>query len=64
MKIRVYADDELELEIRAAMKAADGHCPCVLASARNQDTKCMCKAFREAPVGTVCHCGLYIKTEN
>ena len=64
MKVRVYADDALELEIRSAMKAAGGHCPCVLASARNEDTKCMCKAFREAPAGTVCHCGLYIKTEN
>lgn len=63
MKIKVYADKETEKIIRQAMKEAEGHCPCVFALARNEDTKCMCKEFREAPVGTVCHCGLYIKTE-
>ena len=63
MKIRVYADKETEQIIRQAMKEADGHCPCVFALARNEDTKCMCKEFREAPAGTVCHCGLYEKIE-
>ena len=61
MKIQRYADDEFAQEIRAAIKAANGHCPCVLEQFRNADTKCMCKEFRDAPVNTICHCGMYIK---
>jgi ferredoxin-thioredoxin reductase catalytic subunit len=64
MKVSLYADKETAQEIRDAMRAAGGHCPCVLPSKRNEDTLCMCKAFRESPAGTVCHCGLYIKKEN
>ena len=64
MKITVYADSETAKEIRFAMREAGGHCPCVLPSKRNEDTLCMCKAFRESPAGTGCHCGLYKKLEN
>lgn len=64
MKIKVYADKETANEIRKKMREADGHCPCVLPSKRNDDTLCMCKAFREASAGTICHCGLYIKIED
>lgn len=64
MHIKRYADDILAAEIRAAIKAANGHCPCVLEVCRNDDTKCMCKDFRESPKGTVCTCGLYIKLED
>lgn len=35
------------------------YCPCSLI--RNDDTVCMCKEFRDAPVGTTCHCGIYTK---
>ena len=38
----------------------NGFCPCSLE--KNEDTKCMCKEFREMASGT-CHCGLYTKTE-
>jgi hypothetical protein len=64
MKITRYADEPLASEIRAAVKAADGHCPCVLEIYRCEDTKCMCKEFRESPVGTICQCGLYKKIED
>ena len=64
MKIKVYADQETKNAIRKARDEAGGHCPCVLPAARNDDTLCICKEFREAPIGTVCHCGLYIKTED
>jgi hypothetical protein len=64
MRVTVYADAETAKEIRQAMKEAKGHCPCVLPSKRNEDTLCMCKNFREAPAGTVCHCGLYKKIED
>lgn len=64
MKITRYADDELAQEIRSAIRAASGHCPCVLEQFRCDDTLCMCKEFRESPVGTVCNCGLYKKVED
>lgn len=64
MKIKQYADQELAKEIRAAIKEAQGHCPCVVEAFRNADTKCMCKEFREAPINTICTCGLYIKTQD
>lgn len=38
----------------------DEHCPC--RRVKNEDTKCMCKEFREGGLGE-CHCGLYEKTE-
>lgn len=63
MMIKRYADDETAKEIRAAIKASNGHCPCVLEQYRCDDTLCMCKEFRESPKGTICNCGLYIKTE-
>ena len=61
MKIRIYADPELEKEIKKQLKETNGHCPCSLPSLRNKDTICMCKNFKEAPIGSICHCGLYIK---
>lgn len=45
-------------EIRALIKENDGYCPCKLVKV--DDTKCMCKEFREQSEG-MCHCGLYIK---
>ena len=62
MKIKIY-DKETEPIIRQAIKEAHGYCPCVLVTARNENTKCMCKEFREAPIGAVCHCGLYVKVD-
>lgn len=64
MRVSLYADAETAKRIRQQMREADGHCPCVLPSKRNQDTICMCKNFRESPAGTICHCGLYIKKED
>ena len=64
MKVQRYADEALAKEIRASIRQSNGHCPCVLESYRNQDTLCMCKEFRDSPQGTICTCGLYIKTED
>lgn len=47
-------------EIKNKLKANDGYCPCRVT--KSQDTKCMCKEFREQTSGE-CHCGLYIKVE-
>lgn len=38
----------------------DGYCPCAVT--KTDDTKCMCKEFRERMSDGPCHCGLYNKT--
>ena len=58
MTIRTNPDKELVSELYAALSKNDGYCPCAIV--KNEDTKCMCKTFREMPEG-MCHCGLYIK---
>jgi ferredoxin-thioredoxin reductase catalytic subunit len=63
MKVTVSPNAELVAEIRAKIKENNGHCACVVNF--NNDTKCMCKEFREqisrGEEGE-CHCGLYIAT--
>lgn len=56
--IKVTKDKELENAIRKALKDNDGYCPCRVQ--KTEDTKCMCKEFREQTNGE-CHCGLYYK---
>ena len=58
MKININPDKEFVNDMRKALKENNGFCPCSLE--RNEDTKCMCKEFREMASGT-CHCGLYTK---
>jgi len=58
MKIRVSDDTELVAEIRQKLKENNNYCPCRIE--KTDDTKCMCKEFREQESGE-CHCGLYIK---
>ena len=52
--------DENAQEIKERLKENGGYCPCTII--RNDDTKCMCKAFREGKENE-CHCGLFIRTE-
>ena len=61
MKIRFSDDKELVEEIQKRLKANGGFCPCRLI--KNNDTKCMCKEFREQESGE-CHCGLYVKEKD
>lgn len=58
MKIRVSDDTALVAEIRQKLKENDNYCPCRIE--KTDDTKCMCKEFREQEYGE-CHCGLYVK---
>ena len=58
MKAKIIKLDNPSVE--NALKNNDGYCPCKLQ--KNEDTKCICKEFREQESG-VCHCGLY-KKEN
>lgn len=59
MKIVVSDNKELVQEIRMKLKENDGYCPCKLI--KNEETKCLCKEFREQNYEGECHCGLYIK---
>jgi hypothetical protein len=47
-------------EITLAVANNDGYCPCLIE--KNEDTKCICKEFREQGVG-LCRCGRYEKVE-
>lgn len=60
MKISVIPDKEYAAYVRKRIEENGGYCPCSLV--KNDDTKCMCKEFREMEYGK-CHCGLYIKTK-
>ena len=60
MRIKVNDDKQLVDTIRKELQENGGYCPCKLM--QTEDTKCMCLEFRQQATG-MCHCGLYIKTE-
>lgn len=59
MKTTLNPDHIHVQEVRAALKANGGYCPCRLE--KTPDTKCPCKEFREQTVPGLCHCQLYMK---
>ena len=61
MKIITNPDTEYVSLIREKLKENDGFCPCRVV--KTEDTKCMCKEFKEQLEGE-CHCGLYIKVKD
>jgi len=52
-------DAETYNAITQAVINNDGYCPCLLE--KTEDTKCICKEFREQNYPGECHCGRYIK---
>ena len=62
MKIKLSDNIELVAEIKQKLKENQGYCPCRLT--KNEDTKCLCKEFREQVGSGWCHCGLYYKEDN
>lgn len=50
---------EINPEFKAAVDANDGYCPCLIE--QSDDTKCMCKDFREQTEPGPCHCGRFEK---
>ncbi len=54
---------EIHPEVREAVDANDGYCPCVVACFRTEDDKCMCKDFREQTEPGPCHCGRFEKVK-
>ena len=61
MAIRLSDDKELVEEIRQKLKENNGYCPCKIE--KNEDTKCMCKDFREQTIPGFCHCKRFMKVE-
>ena len=61
LQIKLNSDTDLVAAIQAKLKTNGGFCPCSLI--KNEDTKCMCKQFREQEIPGECHCGLFVKVE-
>ena len=49
-------------EIVEAVDANEGYCPCALE--KNDNTKCMCKQFRDNEDTDYCHCGRFYKVRD
>lgn len=61
MKIILNPDKDIVAIARQQLKETGGHCPCALV--HTEDTKCMCKEFRDQIGNNMageCHCGLYV----
>ena len=61
LKVKLNSDTERVKQVRAALKENDGYCPCAVI--KTEDTKCMCREFREQieqGVSGSCHCDLYV----
>ena len=63
MKIRLNENKEIADMVKEGLKARGGYCPC--RREMTEDTKCMCKEFREKIADPefegYCHCMLYYK---
>lgn len=63
MKVKLNPNEDVVKTVKAGLKQTGGYCPCRIE--RNEDTKCMCKEFREQIKDLnfegFCHCMLYIK---
>lgn len=52
---------EINPSVRILVEQNNGYCPCAIV--KTEDTKCMCKEFREQTESGVCHCGRFIKVK-
>jgi len=63
MRIKLNPNTKVVDSIKEGLEKNGGYCPCRLE--KNEDTKCMCKEFREQIKDPnyegYCHCMLYIK---
>lgn len=49
----------VDASVAELVRANDGYCPCAIQ--KTEDTKCICKEFREQETSGLCHCGRYKK---
>lgn len=63
MRIRLNDNEELVKTVKEGLAARGGYCPCRMEM--SEDTKCMCREFREQIKDPnfegYCHCLLYYK---
>lgn len=50
---------EINPDVRKLVADNNGYCPCTVI--KNEDTKCMCKEFKEQTTTGICHCGRFEK---
>lgn len=64
LPVSINEDVSIVNSIRKGLEKTGGYCPCSIV--KNDDTKCMCKEFRDAIQNPdfegYCHCKLYHKT--
>lgn len=64
MKVTYNSNTEIVETVKKGLEKTNGYCPCRLE--RTEDTKCMCKEFREQikdpKFEGFCHCLLYYKS--
>lgn len=61
MKVKKTKSKKYARAVEQKLKDNGGYCPCSVV--KNEDTKCMCKAFRDQikqGISGYCHCGLYM----
>ena len=65
MKITLNPDENVVKAVKEGLAKTGGYCPCKVA--RTEDTKCMCKEFRDQTSDPdfegFCHCMLYYKSK-
>ena len=64
MALKIIPNPDLDLFKQITEKVIEngGYCPCSLI--KNDDTKCVCKEFRESSNEGECHCGRFLKVES
>jgi ferredoxin-thioredoxin reductase catalytic subunit len=66
MSIKVNPNQEIADLVKQGLKETGGYCPC--RRERTEDTKCMCREFREQIADPdfegFCHCQLYYKSKD
>ena len=66
MRVKLNSDQRIVEVVRAGLERTGGYCPCRVE--QNEDTKCMCKEFREQldnpDFEGYCHCQLYYKSND
>lgn len=60
-KIIKNPNTEIYDNVTRAVKNNSGYCPCQVE--RNDNTKCICKEFKEQDYEGECHCSRYIKVK-
>lgn len=61
LKIFPNPDKEVYESVTKEIKANDGYCCCRIV--RNENTRCVCKDFKEQQTEGLCYCERFIKKE-